>query len=112
MPLILDYFKETIQISEEFEKEGKLTYGSNVKEVTSQVKQGTVDAGIIYATDAKSANLQVVDLATKDMCKQVIYPAAVLKITKNESEAKKYLDYLKTDEAMKVFESVGFAKAN
>ena len=98
--------------AEEFEKEGKLTYGSNVKEVTSQVKQGTVDAGIIYATDAKSANLQVVDLATKDMCKQVIYPAAVLKITKNESEAKKYLDYLKTDEAMKVFESVGFAKAN
>jgi len=98
--------------AEEFEKEGKLTYGSNVKEVTSQVKQGTVDAGIIYATDAKSANLQVVDLATKDMCKQVIYPAAVLKITKNESEAKKYLDYLKTDEAMKVFESVGFAKTN
>ena len=98
--------------AEEFEKEGKLTYGSNVKEVTSQVKQGTVDAGIIYATDAKSANLQVVDLATKDMCKQVIYPAAVLKITKNESEAKKYLDYLKTDEAMNVFESVGFAKAN
>ena len=98
--------------AEEFEKEGKLTYGSNVKEVTSQVKQGTVDAGIIYATDAKSASLQVVDLATKDMCKQVIYPAAVLKNTKNELEAKKYLDYLKSDEAMKIFESVGFAKAN
>ena len=98
--------------AEEFEKESKITYGSNVKEVTSQVKQGTVDAGIIYATDAKSASLQVVDLATKDMCKQVIYPAAVLKNTKNELEAKKYLDYLKSDEAMKVFESVGFAKAN
>ena len=97
--------------AEEFEEEGKLTYGSNVKEVTSQVKQGTVDAGIIYATDAKSASLQVVDLATKEMCKQVIYPAAVLKTTKNETEAKKYLDYLKTNEAMKVFESVGFTKA-
>ena len=46
------------------------------------------------------------------MCKQVIYPAAVLKTTKNETEAKKYLDYLKSDEAMKVFEAVGFAKAN
>ena len=98
--------------AEEFEKEGKLTYGSNVKEVTSQIKQGTVDAGIIYATDAKSASLQVVDLATKDMCKQVIYPAAVLKNTKSELEAKKYLDYLKSDEAMKIFESVGFTKAN
>ena len=97
---------------EELAKEGKITYGGNVKEVTTQVKEGTVDAGIIYATDAKSAKLQVVDLATKDMCRQVIYPAAVLKITKHEKEAKDFLNYLSTDEAMKVFESVGFAKAN
>ena len=85
---------------DEFEKEGKITFGSNVKEVTTQVKEGTVDAGIIYATDAKSANLQVVDLATKDMCRQVIYPAAVLNITKNEAKAREYLDFLKTNEAM------------
>ena len=98
--------------TEELEKANKITYGSNVKEVTTQVKQGTVDAGIIYATDAKSANLQVVDLATKDMCKQVIYPVAVLNITKNEAEAKAFVDYLSTEEAMQVFESVGFAKAN
>lgn len=97
--------------AEELEKANKITYGSNVKEVTTQVKEGAVDAGIIYATDAKSANLEVVDLATKDMCKQVIYPAAVLNITKNEEEAKKFLDFLKTNEAMKVFESVGFSKA-
>ena len=108
----LDILKYIGKPVETFESEGKITYGSNVKEVTTQVKEGTVDAGIIYATDAKSANLQVVDLATKDMCKQVIYPAAVLKITKNEVEAKKFLDYLKSSEAMKVFESVGFAKAN
>ena len=108
----LDILKYLGTSAEELEKAGKITYGSNVKEVTTQVKEGTVDAGIIYATDAKSANLQVVDLATKDMCKQVIYPAAVLKITKNETEAKKFLDYLKSDEAMNVFASVGFAKAN
>lgn len=108
----LDILKYIGKPVETLESEGKITYGSNVKEVTTQVKEGTVDAGIIYATDAKSANLQVVDLATKDMCKQVIYPAAVLKITKNEVEAKKFLDYLKSSEAMKVFESVGFAKAN
>lgn len=105
---ILEYLKKPV---EEFDKEGKVSYGSNVKEVTTQVKEGAVDAGIIYATDAKSANLEVVDLATKDMCKQVIYPAAVLNITKNEEEAKKFLDFLKTNEAMKVFESVGFSKA-
>lgn len=106
---ILEYLGTS---TEELEKANKLTYGSNVKEVTTQVKQGTVDAGIIYATDAKSANLQVVDLATKDMCKQVIYPVAVLNITKNEAEAKAFVDYLSTKEAMQVFESVGFAKAD
>lgn len=106
---ILNYLNKPV---EELEKEGKITYGSNVKEVTTQVKEGTVDAGIIYATDATSANLQVVDLATKDMCRQVIYPAAVMNTTKKESEAKKFLEYLQTDEAMKVFESVGFTKAS
>ena len=105
---ILEYLGKPVS---SFETEGKITYGSNVKEVTTQVKQGTVDAGIIYATDAKSAKLEVVDLATKDMCKQVIYPAAVLNVTKNEQAAKEFLDYLLTDEAMKIFESVGFAKA-
>ena len=46
------------------------------------------------------------------MCKQVIYPDAILKNKKQESKAKKFLDYIKSAEAMKVFESVGFAKAN
>ena len=43
------------------------------------------------------------------MCGQVIDPAAVLKTARNPDGAKKLLDYLQTDEAMKVFESVGFS---
>ena len=87
---------------------GVLTYGSNVKEVTTQVSEGAVDCGIIYATDAFSAGLDTVDEATADMCGQVIYPAAVLKNSTHAGEAKAFLDYLTTDEAGKVFESVGF----
>lgn len=87
---------------------GVLTYGSNVKEVTTQVSEGAVDCGIIYATDAYSAGLESVDEATADMCGQVIYPAAVLKNSAHADEAKAFLDYLTTDEAGKVFESVGF----
>lgn len=88
---------------------GVLTYGSNVKEVTTQVAESAVDCGIIYATDAFSAGLTVVDTATADMCGQVIYPAAVLKNTRNEEAARAFLDYLSTDEAGAVFESVGFS---
>ena len=87
---------------------GVLTYGSNVKEVTTQVSEGAVDCGIIYATDAFSAGLDTIDEATADMCGRVIYPAAVLKNSTHADEAKAFLDYLTTDEASKVFESVGF----
>ena len=87
---------------------GALTYGTNVKEVTTQVKENVVDAGIIYATDAVSANLHIVDTATKDMCGQVIYPIAVLKESKNIVEAKKFIEYLKNDKSKNIFESVGF----
>lgn len=87
---------------------GVLTYGTNVKEVTTQVSESAVDCGIIYATDANAAGLTAVDEATADMCGQVIYPAAVLKNSPNPDAAKAFLDYLTGDAAGKVFESVGF----
>ena len=90
---------------------GVLTYGNNVKEVTSQVSEASADCGIIYATDAFSAGLTVVDSATAEMCGQVIYPAAVMQGEKEEA-AQAFLDYLQTDAAMQVFASVGFSPAN
>ena len=87
---------------------GVITYGSNVKEVTTQVSEASVDAGVVYCTDAFSAGLKVVDEATKEMCGQVIYPAAVLKTAPNAEAAKEFLAYLQTDRAATVFESVGF----
>ena len=88
---------------------GCITYGTNVKVVTTQVREGSVDAGIIYATDAFSDGLTVVDEATANMCGQVIYPAAVLKTSAHPEAAQAFLDYLSTDEAMAVFASVGFS---
>ena len=93
-------------------KEGKITYGSNVKEVTTQVKEASVDCGVIYATDAFSAGLETVDSATKEMCGQVIYPAAVLKTAAHPEEAKAFLTYLEGSEAGEIFESVGFTALN
>ena len=88
---------------------GCITYGTNVKEVTTQVSEGSVDAGIIYCTDAFSDGLTVVDEATPEMCGQVIYPAAVLNTSEHQEEAQAFLDYLSTDDAMAVFEEVGFS---
>lgn len=101
----------TLGILDQLEADSKITYGSNVKEVTTQVSEASADAGIIYATDAFSAGLTVVDEATTDLCKQVIYPAAVLNVSGHPEEAQAFLDYLQTDECMVVFEEVGFSKA-
>ena len=93
------------------EANGKVTYASNVSEVANQVKEGAVDCGIIYATDAFTYELNVMDQATADMCDQVIYPAAVMKSGTEEAKdaAQAFLDYLHTDaDAVAVLEGVGF----
>lgn len=96
-------------ILDELESSNKITYGSNVKEVTTQVKEAAADCGIVYATDAYSAGLETVDEATADECRQVIYPAALTTSTAHAEEAQAFLDYLTTDDAAAIFESVGFA---
>ena len=94
---------------EELSSAGKITYGTNVKEVTTQVSEASVDCGVVYCTDAFSAGLTVVEGATAEMCGQVIYPAAVLNVSTHPEAAQAFLDYLTTDEAMAVFEAVGFS---
>ena len=87
---------------------GVLTYGGNVKEVTTQVIEAAADCGVVYATDAFSAGLTVVDEATAEMCGQVIYPAAVTASSAHADAAAAFLTYLQGAEAAAIFESVGF----
>lgn len=97
---------------EELAAAGCITYGTNVKEVTTQVSEGAVDCGMIYQTDAVSAGLTVVDTATEEMCGQVIYPAAVMKVSQSPELAQEFLNYLTSDAADAVFEAVGFTPIN
>ncbi len=103
---ILAYYELS---EEELANAGVLTYGTNVKEVTTQVSEASVDCGVVYCTDAFSAGLTVVEGATAEMCGQVIYPAAVLNVSTHAEAARAFLDYLTTEEAMAVFEAVGFS---
>lgn len=105
---ILKYYELN---EDELAAAGSVTYGSNVKEVTTQVSEAVVDCGIIYQTDAYSAGLTVVDTATAEMCGQVIYPAAVMNISEHEEAAKAFLEFLTSDTADAVFEEVGFTPA-
>jgi len=87
----------------------KASLGTNVKEVLSQVESGSVDAGIVYATDAATAkNVKVVAEAPKGSHKPAVYPVAVLKKSAQPKEAKAFLDYLSSPKATAVFKKIGF----
>ena len=91
----------------------KVSFGTNVTEVLNQVAAASADAGIVYATDAASMADQVKVVAEApegSLAKKVIYPVAVVKNTANAEAAGNFVEFLKTDEAMKVFESYGFTK--
>lgn len=91
----------------------KISFGSNVKEVTSWVKEGAVDCGIIYSTDAKAAGLRIVATADPDMLdKKVIYPAALIENSPNREASEKFLEFLKSDRAREVFAKYGFKPAS
>lgn len=93
--------------------QSKITFGSNVKEVTTWVSEGTVDCGVVYATDAHSAGLQVVAEADPALLSnKVVYPAAVLSASSHADAAKAFLDYLTSADSVAVFQSVGFAMAS
>ncbi len=91
---------------------GCITYGADVKEVTTAVKEGNVDCGVIYASDAFSAKLTVLEAATSEMTDgRIIYPAALIKSGTHPEAAAEFLAYLQTDEAMAAFEAVLFSPA-
>lgn len=89
----------------------KISFGSNVKEVTAQVSSAAADCGIVYGTDAAAAGLEVVAEAPEGSHQPVIYPAAVMAQAVNSSEAEAFLEYLKSDACGKVFLEAGFSLA-
>jgi molybdate transport system substrate-binding protein len=90
-----------------------VTFGSNVKEVTSWVQESVVDCGVVYGTDAYSAKLEIVaNPPAGSLVTPVVYPAAVLAASKNQAAAASYLAFLRTPKASEVFKEVGFTIAD
>lgn len=90
--------------------EKKASLGTNVTEVLNWVAKGSADAGIVYATDAAvSDEVMVVAIAPKEtLSAPVLYPAGIVSASKKKDAAQKFLDFLKSEEAMAVFQKYGF----
>ncbi len=87
----------------------KTTFAKDVSEVLAWVSSGNADAGVVYATDAAlSDDIEIVALAPEGSHSRVIYPAAVIRGTKEETVARDFISFLGSDEAKVIFETYGF----
>jgi len=90
----------------------KLVLAKDVRQVLTYVETGNADAGIVYATDAKISNkVTVVATAPADSHSPVVYPAALIKSSKNPAGAKMFLEFLGGEKARAVFQKYGFIPA-
>ena len=88
----------------------KAVYGTDVKQVLNWVETGNADAGVVYSTDAKvSTGVKVIATASEDSHKAIVYPAGVVKATKNSVAANDFVNFLSSDAAKAVFEKYGFS---
>jgi molybdate transport system substrate-binding protein len=86
-------------------------YASNVRQVLDYVERGEVDAGVVYATDARESGpkVRLIDRAPADAHAPIVYPAAVVAASRHPDAARKFLDYLAGDKAQKLLAARGFA---
>ena len=93
----------------------EINEGKNVSEVLAAVSEGSNEIGIVYATDAASVadKVDVIAEAPADALKTPVRHPVGLIEDKEASEddtaaAEAFLEYIKSDDAMKVFEKYGF----
>lgn len=90
--------------------ESKVVFGKDVKEVLTWVETGNADAGMVYETDSiTSEKVRVVAYAPEGSHKPVVYPAAVIKDSKNIDASKNFISFLCSEKAKSIFEKYGFA---
>lgn len=92
--------------------EGKASFGTNVTEVLNWVSEGSADVGIVYATDAATTDAVAViaEAPEGSLSEKVIYPVGIVSGSENKEAAQLFVDFLQSEEAMKVFEAYGFTK--
>ena len=84
---------------------------SSVTDVLNKVQTGEADAGLVYVTDAIGAGDKVATVPFPEAAGAVnTYPIAVLKESKSQELARKFVDLVTGEAGQKVLTAAGFAK--
>lgn len=93
--------------------QSKIIYASNVSQALDYVSRGEVDAGIIFATEAKSAGdkIKIVAKADQSMYTKVVYPIVLVSASNNKELGQKFIDYVMSADGQAILAKYGFLAA-
>ncbi len=108
------YGKQALTALHLFDKlKAKLVLAKDVRQVLTYVETGNADAGLVYATDAQaSSKVRIVSVAPESSHDAIVYPAAVIKASRNSEEARRFVEFLSTPAAKAIFSKHGFTIAS
>ncbi|TFE02284.1 molybdate ABC transporter substrate-binding protein [Jeotgalibacillus salarius] len=109
-----EYSKEVLEHLElwsDFEEQ--IVYAKDVRQVLSYVESENVNAGMVYYTDALTSDqVKIAAFTEEDWHQPIVYPAGILEDATHSEDAAAFLDYLQSDDALAVFEELGFKGLN
>jgi molybdate transport system substrate-binding protein len=107
------YGLETLNALTLYDKiKSKVVLGKDVRQVLTYVETGNVDAGLVYATDARiSTKVRVVAVAPESSHHPIVYPVAVVAGSRNQQAARDFIAYLGSPAARAIFAKHGFTMA-
>ncbi|MBU8878361.1 molybdate ABC transporter substrate-binding protein [Bacillus sp. FJAT-29790] len=89
--------------------ENNIVYTKDVRQVLTYVETGNVEAGVVYKTDAMlSDKIKIVAEADSSSHDPIIYPAGVIKTSKNIEEAEMFFQFLQEAKIKEIFQKYGF----
>lgn len=87
----------------------KLVQGPNVRTALAYVESGATEVGIVYRTDAlNSEGVRIAHPIPPESHSPILYPAALLKDSRNPAEGVMFLEFLKKGSATSRFQAYGF----
>ncbi|MGA7952569.1 MAG: molybdate ABC transporter substrate-binding protein [Gloeobacterales cyanobacterium] len=87
----------------------KLVFSENVRQALAYVEAGSVDAGIVYATDARTSTKVTIGFPVPaNYSESILYPIAVLKDSKQPALAKAFVTFVRSAQGQAILQSKGF----
>jgi molybdate transport system substrate-binding protein len=93
------------------ELQPKMIFAEHVRQVLDYVQRGEVDAGLMYATDAAQGGERVKAVATLPLPKPVTYPIAPLKNTRQPELARKFIQFILSEQGQEILTRHGFSRS-